>query len=356
MGGESSFNRAVVYTEPGTTKTAVVELPIPKPGPGEVLVRLQYSGVCHTDYGFCMNAFSSVPFPTPAGQVGGHEGVGEVVAVGDGVTSPAIGSRNLATNMRWCPPDRCLQGGESSCAEVKLSGYFTPGTFQQYCLSTARYVTPVPDALDSAQAAPLMCGGLTVYTALKRAEARHGDWVVVAGAGGGLGHLAIQYARTLGCRVLAMDLGAKETFCRDLGADEFVDFTTYPTDGGLSAAVKDITGGGARIVLMCSSNKKAYVQAPTWLGFRGKLACLGVPECSSVFIADVDPVLVDELTIFGVKTGSRLEAKECLEIAARGSVKTHVQLRRMRSLTKVKARTPRPIEATINDEMGQTLT
>lgn len=200
------------------------------------------------------------------------------------------------------PPDRCLQGGESSCAEVKLSGYFTPGTFQQYCLSTARYVTPVPDSLDSAQAAPLMCGGLTVYTALKRAEARHGDWVVVAGAGGGLGHLAIQYARTLGCRVLAMDLGAKEKFCRDLGADEFVDFTTYPTEGGLSAAVKDITGGGARIVLMCSSNKKAYVQAPTWLGFRGKLACLGVPECSSVFIADVDPLLADELTIFGTST------------------------------------------------------
>ncbi|OBR04738.1 Alcohol dehydrogenase [Colletotrichum higginsianum IMI 349063] len=269
-------------------------------------------------------------------------GVGEVVAVGAGVTSPAIGSRvgikyaaDACLNCEIVPPDRCLQGGESSCAEVKLSGYFTPGTFQQYCLSTARYVTPVPDSLDSAQAAPLMCGGLTVYTALKRAEARHGDWVVVAGAGGGLGHLAIQYARTLGCRVLAMDLGAKEKFCRDLGADEFVDFTTYPTEGGLSAAVKDITGGGARIVLMCSSNKKAYVQAPTWLGFRGKLACLGVPECSSVFIADVDPLLVDELTIFGVKTGNRLEAKECLEIAARGSVKTHFQLRRMRSLTKI---------------------
>lgn len=144
-----------------------------------------------------------------------------------------------------------------------------------------------------------MCSGITVYTALKRAEARHGDWVVIAGAGGGLGHLAIQYARELGCRILAMDCGAKEKFCRDLGAHEFVDFTTYPTDEDLTEAIKKITGGGAKIVLMCSSNKRAYVQSPKWLGFRGKLACLGVPEGSSPSIAEVEPMLADELTVFG---------------------------------------------------------
>ncbi|KAK1979040.1 chaperonin 10-like protein [Colletotrichum cereale] len=334
---ESNHNRAVVYTEPGTTKTEVVELPIPIPGPGEVLVRLQYSGVCHTDYGFCMNAFSGVPFPTPKGQIGGHEGVGEVVTIGTGVTSPVVGARvgikYAADACLNC--DRCLQGGESSCMDVKLSGYFTPGTFQQYCISAARYVTPIPDALDSARAAPLMCGGLTVYTALKRAEARHGDWVVIVGAGGGIGHLAIQYARAFGCRVLAMDLGSKEEFCRDLGAEEFVDFTRYPTEKHLTATIKEVTGGGARIVLMCSSNKKAYVQSSNWLGFRGKLVCLGIPESGSMSIADVESVLVDELTIFGVKTGNRLEAKECLEVAARANVKTHFQLRRMKSLTKV---------------------
>ncbi|KAI8279045.1 hypothetical protein K4K56_012887 [Colletotrichum sp. SAR 10_98] len=297
MGGESNFNRAVVYTEPGTTKTEVVELPIPTPGPGEVLVRLQYSGVCHTDYGFCMNAFSSVPFPTPKGQVGGHEGVGEVVAVGVGVTTPAIGQR---VGIKYAA-DACL-----NC-----------------------------DGLDSAEAAPLMCAGVSVYTALKRADARHGDWIVIAGAGGGLGHLAIQYANVLGCRVLAMDLGIKEKFCRDLGAQEFVDFTSFPTEEDLANEIKRITGGGARIVLMCSSNKKAYIQSPRWLGFRGKLVCLGVPEHSSPAIGEVEPMLCDELTIFGVKTGNRLEAKECLEIAARGKVKTHFQLRRMRSLTKI---------------------
>ncbi|CAI0652010.1 unnamed protein product [Colletotrichum noveboracense] len=339
MGGESSFNRAVVYTEPGTTKTEVVELPIPTPGPGEVLVRLLW--LLHERF-----LISAVPYTkrkhTRVSSILTWYyldilGVGEVVAVGIGVTTPAIGQRvgikYAADACLNC--DRCLQGGESSCAEVKLSGYFTPGTLQQYCLSSARYVTPVPDGLDSAEAAPLMCAGVSVYTALKRADARHGDWIVIAGAGGGLGHLAIQYANVLGCRVLAMDFGIKEKFCRDLGAQEFVDFTSFPTEEDLANEIKRITGGGARIVLMCSSNKKAYIQSPRWLGFRGKLVCLGVPEHSSPAIGEVEPMLCDELTIFGVKTGNRLEAKECLEIAARGKVKTHFQLRRMRSLTKI---------------------
>lgn len=144
-----------------------------------------------------------------------------------------------------------------------------------------------------------MCAGVSVYTALKRADARHGDWIVIAGAGGGLGHLAIQYANVLGCRVLAMDLGIKEKFCRDLGAQEFVDFTSFPTEEDLANEIKRITGGGARIVLMCSSKKKAYIQSPRWLGFRGKLVCLGVPEHSSPAIGEVEPMLSDELTIFG---------------------------------------------------------
>ncbi|KAJ0372764.1 hypothetical protein COL26b_008997 [Colletotrichum chrysophilum] len=304
MGGESNFNRAVVYTEPGTTKTEVVELPIPTPGPGEVLVRLLWllherfliSAVPYTKRWEVMKVSRHLGSYSDSAKEA-YERVGEVVAVGVGVTTPAIGQR---VGIKYAA-DACL-----NC-----------------------------DGLDSAEAAPLMCAGVSVYTALKRADARHGDWIVIAGAGGGLGHLAIQYANVLGCRVLAMDLGIKEKFCRDLGAQEFVDFTSFPTEEDLANEIKRITGGGARIVLMCSSNKKAYIQSPRWLGFRGKLVCLGVPEHSSPAIGEVEPMLCDELTIFGVKTGNRLEAKECLEIAARGKVKTHFQLRRMRSLTKI---------------------
>lgn len=182
-----------------------------------------------------------------------------------------------------------------------MSGYLTPGTFQQYCLSAARYVTPIPDGLDLAGAAPLMCGGVTVYAALKRAALRNGDWVVVTGAGGGIGHLAIQYAKALGARVLALDAGPKKSFCVGLGADEFVDFMAHGSSENLISTVKKLTGGGAKTVLMCSSSNKAYAQAIPMLGFRGSLCCLGVPEGENVPIegAKVTALIDLELSIFG---------------------------------------------------------
>jgi propanol-preferring alcohol dehydrogenase len=197
-------------------------------------------------------------------------------------------------------PDNCLEGGETSCSFVKVSGYITPGTFQQYCLSAARYVTPIPDGLDLAGVAPLMCGGITVYAALKRAALRNGDWVVVTGAGGGIGHLAIQYAKALGARVLALDSGSKKSFCIELGADEFVDFMAHGTSDDLISTVKKLTGGGARAVLMCSSSNKAYAQAIPMLGFRGSLWCIGVPEDDvAIESAKVLALIDQELSICG---------------------------------------------------------
>jgi alcohol dehydrogenase, propanol-preferring len=146
-----------------------------------------------------------------------------------------------------------------------------------------------------------MCGGITVYTALKRAGVKFGDWVLICGAGGGLGHLGIQYAKALGARVVAVDVGSKEEFCRSLGADEFVDFSQYEDDDKLETKVKEVTGGGARIVLQCSSSNRAYAQAVSWLGFRGTLVVLGVPEGKEVPIggAKVGIMINQELTIFG---------------------------------------------------------
>jgi propanol-preferring alcohol dehydrogenase len=148
-----------------------------------------------------------------------------------------------------------------------------------------------------------------MYTALKRAKARFGSWVLIAGAGGGLGHLGIQYAKALGTKVLALDTGGKEKLCCSLGADEFVDFTKFKDDASLEAEIKKLTGGGARTVLMCSSSTKAYDQAVGWLGFRGTLVCLGVPEGNRVPIggAIVQPMIAKELTIFGKITRPRFE-------------------------------------------------
>lgn len=240
------------------------------------------------------------------------------------------------TRRRLSDKDHCLEGGDSSCQKAKIAGYFTPGTFQQYSVISSRYVTPIPDTLDPAAAAPLMCGGVTVYTALKRAGLRPGQSVVVTGGGGGLGHLAIQYAKTMGGKVLAIDSGTKKNLCLDIaGADEFIDFTQFESDEALAAKVKELTQGGARIVLQCTSSPKVYSQAPSWLGFRGTLVCLGIPEKEGSLVPMVTQMIADELTIMAIKAGNRLDVKECLELAAQGHVKTHYKLRGMDELTEV---------------------
>lgn len=177
-----------------------------------------------------------------------------------------------------------------------------PGTFQQYVVSPASYVTPIPDSVtDLAAAAPLMCGGVSVYTALKRAGVKQGDWVVVSGAGGGLGHLAVQYARVLGGRVLGVDAGAKEALVRELGAEAFFDFTASASDEALAERVLEVTGGGAQIVMMCVGSARAYASGMSWLGFRGKLCCLGLPnpESEPALAANVLRMVALELSILG---------------------------------------------------------
>jgi propanol-preferring alcohol dehydrogenase len=162
-----SRHKAVVYDRPGTISTKVVEVDTPAPGPGEILVRLTHSGVCHSDMGIMCNAWSSLPAPTQEGQVGGHEGVGIVAAFGQGAESSGfqigdrVGIKWLASTCGHCQP--CLAGADASCTSGKISGYYTPGTFQQYALGPAHYVTPIPRGLSSEEAAPMLCGGKLAY-------------------------------------------------------------------------------------------------------------------------------------------------------------------------------------------------
>ncbi|KAL1888529.1 hypothetical protein Sste5346_009485 [Sporothrix stenoceras] len=309
---DKTTNRAAVYAEPGTTKIEIQELPIPQPAAGEILSIFRR-------------------------QIGGHEGVGEVVAVGEGVrsvpTGSKVGIKYTADACLNC--ENCLIGGESSCTSAKISGYMTPGTFQQFCITSAQYATPIPDSLDLAEAAPLMCGGVSVYAGLKRSGMQIGDWVVVSGAGGGLGHLAIQYARAMGAWVVAIDAGSKEKFCRELGADEFVDFAKFDDDNSLAHHIQSVTRGGAKVALICAASGKAYSQAPHWLRFRGCVVALGIPSESVGQVVSIFQFVSLELRLIGVKTGSRLEVMECLDIAARGLVKTKLQLRKLEELESV---------------------
>ncbi|TVY91768.1 alcohol dehydrogenase [Lachnellula willkommii] len=313
--------KAIVYDKPGTISTKIEELDTPEPGAGDVLVRITHSGVCHSDLGVMENAWRSLPYPTQPGQVGGHEGVGIVHKLGPG-------SEN----------GRVKVGDRVGIKNQKISGYYYPGTFQQYALAPAHYVTPIPDSLSSEDAAPMLCAGVTTYSALRKSDAKSGQWVVIAGAGGGLGHLATQIgARGMAMRIIGIDHGSKEDLVKSCGAEVFLDITKYD-DKTIAEEVKKATGGlGASAVIVCTASNKSYAQALDFLRFGGTLVCVGIPEGDSQPIAKAYPstMVAMEYNIKGSAVGNQREAMEVLDMAARGIVKTHLRTEKMDNLTEV---------------------
>lgn len=313
---------------------------MPEPGPGEVLINLTHSGVCHSDFGIMTNSWAMLPAPTPENQVGGHEGVGKVVKMGPAnENSPVkvgdrVGIKWVASTCDSCQP--CLRGHDGVCQNQKISGFYYPGTYQQYAIGPARYVTPIPDGLDSAEAAPLLCAGVTVYSALRKTKAVSGEYVVLLGAGGGLGHLACQIAsKGLGLRVIGIDHPSKKDLVLSSGAEHFIDHTTSKD---VAADVKALTGGlGAHACLVLTAANPAYATSVNLLRFGGVLVCVGIPEGEMQPIASALPqvLILQEISIVGSAVGTRREAIETLDLAARGLIKTHFQTKKMEDLTQV---------------------
>ncbi|KAA8642103.1 hypothetical protein EYZ11_001226 [Aspergillus tanneri] len=338
--------KAVIYDNPGTISTRVVELDVPEPGVGQVLINLTNSGICHSDFGIMTNTWKILPYPTQPGQVGGHEGVGKVVKLGPGAESSGlkigdrVGVKWIASACLNCLP--CQAGSDGLCFSKKISGYYTPGTFQQYTLGPANYVTPIPDGLASEEAAPMLCAGVTVYAALKRSKAQPGQWVIISGAGGGLGHIAVQLAaKAMGLRVIGIDHGSKEELVKESGTEHFVDITKFPTDDkgeAITAHVKSLTDGlGAHAALVCTASNAAYAQAIGLLRFNGTLVCVGIPENDLQPIATAFPgaMIANHITITGSAVGTRADAVETLDFAARGIIKAHVRTEKMDALTSI---------------------
>ncbi|KAL3463131.1 alcohol dehydrogenase 2 [Aspergillus heterothallicus] len=339
--------KAIVYDNPGTVSTKVVELDVPEPGAGEVLINLTHSGVCHSDFGVMTNTWSILPYPTQPGQVGGHEGVGKVVKLGAGAETSGlkigdrVGIKWLASACGQCAP--CQDGADGLCFNQKVSGYYHPGTFQQYVLGPAHYVTPIPDGLPSDEAAPLLCAGVTVYAALKRSKAQPGQWVAISGAGGGLGHLAVQIAsKGMGLRVIGIDHSSKEELIKASGAEHFVDITKFPIDDkfeAISSHVKGLTTGGlgAHAVIICTASNIAYAQSLLFLRYNGTAVCVGIPENEPQAVATAFPGLFvgKHLNITGSAVGNRTEAIETMEFASRGVIKAHFRTEKMEALTDV---------------------
>lgn len=195
------------------------QIPVPKPGPDEVLVKIRYTGVCHTDL-HAMNGDWPLPLKLPL--VGGHEGAGIVAAKGELARGIEIGDH---VGIKWLNSsclscEFCKSSDEPLCAEAQLSGYTVDGTFQQYAIGKAAHVCRLPKDVPLDAVAPILCAGITVYKGLKESGARPGQTVAIVGAGGGLGSLAQQYAKAMGLRVIAIDGGdEKRAECESLGAE-----------------------------------------------------------------------------------------------------------------------------------------
>ncbi len=199
-------------------------------------------------------------------------------------------------------------------------------------------MTPIPEGLSSPDAAPMLCAGVTTYAALRKSEAKSGQWVVIAGAGGGLGHIATQIgSKGMAMRIIGIDHGSKEKLVKDCGAEAFIDVTKHD-DKTIEEEVKKITSGlGASAVIVCTASNKAYAQALSFLRFGGTLVCVGMPEGDLVPIAGAFPskIITRQFRIVGSAVGNQREALEVLELAARGIVKTHYRIEKMEKLTEV---------------------
>lgn len=299
--------------------------------PGECLVELDCSGVCHTDL-HARNGDWPIQPKLPL--IGGHEGVGRIVAIGAHTQdSPVklgdrVGIKWLAYSCLDCEP--CRKGLEQSCLNGRYSGFTVDGTFSQYVVSWVTHVTPIPEALSSAEAASILCAGITVYRAIKYSNAKIGDWIVLPGAGGGLGHMAVQYAVAMGLRVVAVDTGAeKQELVTRLGAEKWVDFRETKD------LVKDIIaatdGLGAHAAVVTAATGAAYAQAVDYLRMGGTLMVVGLPAKANLS-ADIFFTVVKSISILGSYVGNRQDAREALDIAARGKVKCHYVMKPLSEL------------------------
>ncbi|KAL2860963.1 pyruvate decarboxylase [Aspergillus lucknowensis] len=285
----------------------------PKYASDEVLVKIMFSGVCHTDFHAWKGHW---PVKPKEELVGGHEGTGIVVALGENVQDICIGDRvGVQWVNRTCGVcEFCSRGAQPLCTSIELSGYTVNGTFQEYCVCKADNAVRIPPDMPLDKAAPILCAGLTVYKALKECNVEPGQLVAIAGAGGGLGTLACQYAKACGYRVLALSTGAsKRKMClEELGVDFFVD---YRLSANLVEEVKSLTNGGPSAVVVVSTVTKPFDQAVKFVRSGGTVVAVGLPP--GCITADIFTVVIRNISIKGSYVGNRYETEEALEVISR---------------------------------------
>ena len=306
--------RAVQVTGPGGD-LELVERPVPEPGPGQVRVRVQACGICHSDAFTVEGLFPGIDYP----RVPGHEVAGVVDAVGADVEGWTPGRRAgvgwFGGNCGRCEP--CRRGDAISCEVLPTPGIHYDGGWASHLVVPATALAAIPDELADADAAPLLCAGVTTFNGLRANGVRPGDTVAVLGLGG-LGHLGVQYAARMGCRTIAIARGAeKGELARELGAHAYVDSTAQDPAQALTAL------GGADAVLATVTSADAMAATFEGLRPRGRLIVLG---------ASTDPIAVSPLqlimgsrTVTGHASGTAKDSEDTLAFSALAAVAPRVE-------------------------------
>jgi propanol-preferring alcohol dehydrogenase len=305
----------------------IEEVPVPRPGPGQILVRIEASGVCHTDLHAAHGDWPVKPKPP---FIPGHEGVGYVVGLGAGVRHIKEGDRVgipwLYSACGHCA--HCLGGWETLCESQQNTGYSVNGGFARYTVAEADYVGRLPDSVGFVEIAPVLCAGVTVYKGLKVTDTKPGDWVVISGIGG-LGHMAVQYARAMGLNVAAVDIDdGKLALARRLGAEVTVNARKTNPSAYLRREI-----GGAHGVLVTAVSPKAFEQALGMVRRGGTIALNGLPPGD--FPLPIFDMVLNGITVRGSIVGTRLDLQEALDFAAVGKVAATVSTERLENVNQV---------------------
>jgi len=292
----------------------VQELPVPEPGPGQVLVRMETSGLCHTDIHAAHGDWPVKPTPP---FIPGHEGVGIVEKLGPDVSDRAVGDRVAIAWLGYaCGACKyCIGGWETLCEKQHNSGYSVNGSFAEYAVVASAYAVPVPAGVSPRDAAPLTCAGVTTYKAIKVARIQPAETVAVFGVGG-LGHLALQYARIVGGLVIGVDVEPEKLrMATELGADHVVNAAEVDPVAAIQAL------GGADVAVALAANPKSFDQAYRSLRRGGRLVMVALPADNAEISVPIFDCVLTGKSVIGSIVGTRNDLAEVFALHAAGRTK-----------------------------------
>lgn len=307
--------RAAVVPSAGDARLELRDVPLPQPGSGQVRVKVEACGVCHSDVVTVQNLWPSLAFP----RAPGHEVAGTIDAIGPNTTGWKAGDR---VGVGWhgghdATCDRCRRGDFITCRNLQVPGISYDGGYQQYMVTPVTGLARIPDALTAVEAAPLMCAGITTFNSLRNSAARPGDLVAILGVGG-LGHLGVQYASKMGFHTVAIARGRdKEQLARSLGAADYI-------DSGKSDAGAELQRlGGAKLVLSTVTAADAMEPALRGLGVDGQLLVVG---------ASFTPLPVNTASMIGGRqsirawpSGTSADSEDTMNFSAQTGVRAMIE-------------------------------